>query len=272
MSPRTEALVVHLFVAADSEHRADDLARLRSTWQACGSALGMTGRVPDIDLDPKAGWDDDGTRSTGLLAARTRPGSGVCQAVLRREHDVFCLSAVLEPDSAEGVGWAELDRRWSAAAGGSWPGVLGVARLFLARTADSAAVPEAVRTGVPADPAAPLAWRERGITVPQGFAVWEASSRVDTRPERRLVVLAAEDRDVELSAWTWLGAGLELPPLAKYLLHAAKMRYQLRVWKAAEGVGNLRREADTIIQRLLAAVGPTWEPGRGPSWWRRSAS
>src|ERR1041384_2803543 len=84
-APPTEALVVHVFVAADGTDQAADLAHVEKIWQACGESLGMTGAVPGAGVE----WD-------GTLAARTRPGSGVYQAVLRREHDVFCLSAVLE--------------------------------------------------------------------------------------------------------------------------------------------------------------------------------
>lgn len=267
---QTEALAVHLFVAADGECRAADLAYLRNVWQACGDALGLTRAVPGIDLAPGHGWDDEASGASGLLAARTRPGAGVHQAVLRREHDVFCLSVMLEPDPADGIGWTELDRRWSVAMGQPSSGVLGVARLFLARLVDPVAKPvpdpamtAVVRAGVPADPAAPDAWPEQGIPVPQGFAVWEASAPLDARVERRLVVLAEAGRDAELSAWTWISAGRELPPLAKYLLHAAKLRYQLRVWETGQGFRRLRREADTTIRKLLDIAAPSRrDPGQ----------
>jgi hypothetical protein len=114
-----------------------------------------------------------------------------------------------------------------------------------------------VRANAPADPAAPDDWTERGIVVPQGFAVWEASAPLDARVERRMVVLAGEDGDAELSAWTWIGAGRALPPFAKYLLHAANLRYQLRVWDAGQAFRRLRREADTTIRKLLESVSPS---------------
>ncbi|MFI6504514.1 CATRA conflict system CASPASE/TPR repeat-associated protein [Nonomuraea typhae] len=249
---------MHLFVAADGERPAADLAYLLSVWRLCGDALGMTRAVPGLDLEPAEG-------ATGLLAARTRAGGGVHQAVLRREHDVFCLSVMLEPDPAGGVGWTGLDRRWSEimdTAGRPPPGVLGVARLFLARAADPATA-ELVRARVPADPDAPDAWPERGTAVPGGFTVWEASAPHDGRVERRLVVLAAEHRDAELSAWTWIGAGRELPRLARYLLHAAKLRYQVRVWEKGQGFRRLRQEADATIQTLMEIVSPSRQ--RDPS-------
>ncbi|GAA2974703.1 hypothetical protein LV75_001856 [Actinokineospora diospyrosa] len=212
----------------------------------------MTDAVPGVAIEPD--WAAD-----GVLAARTRPGSGIHQAVLRREHDVFCLSVVVEPDPADGLLWADLDAQWSAVMAPPTPGVLGVARLFLACLPEPGAPP----SGVPADPSAPATWPDRGITVPQGFAVWEASAPDESRAQRRLVVLAGEEQDAELSSWAWIGAGLALPPLAKYLLHAAKLRYQVRVWQAAPDSRDLRAEADSTIRTLLAAVRPGRDPAHG---------
>jgi hypothetical protein len=260
---RAEALVGHLFIAADGEHRAADFTYLLNVWRMCRDTLGMTSAVPGINPDPEEAWDSEASGVTGVLAARTRPGSGVYQAIFRREHDMFCVSVMLEPASADGIGWAELDQLWSVTLGRPSPGTLGVARLFLARLSGSVATPTPdpemaaiVRASVPADPAASDAWPDRGTVVPQGFAVWEASALSDARVERRMAVLAAGNRDTELSAWTWIAAGRELPPLARYLLHAAKLRYQLRVWEAGQGFRQLRKEADTTIRKLLEAVAP----------------
>lgn len=217
LNPPTEALVVHVFILDEDQ--------ARTLWQACGDILGMTEAVPGIDME----W-------AGAFAARTRTGNGVHQAVLRREHDVFCLSVTMEPDG----GWAELERRWDAV---SPSGALGVVKLFL--VPDQASKPSGA-WGAP-------------ITTRQGFEVWEAVDHDDARQERRLVVLGQDN--AELSAWTWLSGGRQLPPLARYLLHAAKLRYQLRVWRAAGGHGQLRHEADATIDRLLAAVSPS---GRNP--------
>jgi CASPASE and TPR Repeat-Associated C-terminal domain len=89
---------------------------------------------------------------------------------------------------------------------------------------------------------------------------WEVSDPDDTGIERRLVVLGT--RDTGLSAWTWISAGRELPPLARYLLHAARVRYQMRIWQDGQGFRQLRKDADAAIQRLLATVSParTREP------------
>lgn len=268
---QANALVVHLFVAANGDHRATDLHYLLGVWQACGDTLGMTSAVAGFTVDLEHGWDAVTGAPTGMLAARTRPGAGVHQAVLRREHDAFCLSVMREPAFADGIGWGELDHDWSVTVGQLSPGVIGSTRLFLARLAAPAAAPapnvelsSVVRAMAPVNTAANGQWWERGIVVPQGSAVWEASAPLDSRAERRIVVVAAEDRDCELSAWAWIGADQQLPPFGKYLLHAAKLRYQLRVWDAGQGFRQLRHEADTTIRKLLHTVAPVSPQRREP--------
>lgn len=281
---QAEALGVHLFVASTGDHRNDAVALVERVWHTCGELLGMTAPVEGVGagLEPGHGWASwlrgaagggDARGPRGLVAARRRPGPGVRQAALRRERDVLCLSVMLAPDAAEGLGWAELDTLWSgvmrSVQGTAGPGsvVLGSARLYLARLAepetslpDAPALPSTapdnpltayVRERAPGAGEAPANWPCTGVVVPQGFAVWETSAAQDTRDERRLVVVAAYDRDPELTAWTWTTRTRALPPLGRYLLHAAKIRYQLRVWNAAEGIGRLRADTDRVIAELL---------------------
>ncbi|HET9253719.1 MAG TPA: CATRA conflict system CASPASE/TPR repeat-associated protein [Pseudonocardiaceae bacterium] len=272
---QASALVVHVFIAVNGEHRAEDHRYLLAVWRACGSALGMTEEiaVTGTAADPPGGWDSPMGES-GLLAVRSRPGPGVHQVVLRREHDTFCVSVMREPAPAEGISWAQLDRQWSDVAGKVSPGVIGTARLYLARLAGAGApTPDGalavvVRSACPADPAAAADWWERGVTVPEGFAVWEASSPADGRDLRKIIVVAAADRDPELSAWAWISRDRSLPPFGRYLLHAAKLRYQRRVWGAGQGFRELRQEADVTVRRLLSMLTPR---ARSPQRWREPA-
>lgn len=239
---RDEALVVHLFAGV-----AEDAPLMRA-WELCGTALGMTEPMPG------PGGAADATH--GLLAARSRPGPGRFQAALRRERDVTCLSALLEGP------WSDMDRRWTEALGegglGEGGGLLGAARLYLARLDDPAAPPDprgplaaSVRAHAPAGSHASARWWDAGVVVTEGFAVWELSETADVRVERRLAVVAAHDRDPQLTAWAWTTRSRELPPLGRYLLHAARLRYQLRVWSAAPDIAGLRAETDTVIAALL---------------------
>jgi len=259
-----EALGVHVFVVTGGEHRAAALTFVRSLWTQCGARLGMTEPVPGVGVgtEPRDGW---AAQAQGLLAVQSAAGPGVRQAVLRRDHDILCLSVMLAPEAA-GEGWPELDAQWSAAVRAAGEGASGEARLYLARLSDPAARPAADPAGALAAavrshaPGAPDRIPEGAVT-PQGFALWELSPATDTRVERRLVVVAGHDRDPELTAWAWTDRNLGLPPLAKYLLHAAKLRYQLRVWRAAGDIGTLRAATDAAITALLER---TAEPA-GPS-------
>ncbi|MGW7415853.1 CATRA conflict system CASPASE/TPR repeat-associated protein [Streptomyces sp. NPDC054863] len=83
-----------------------------------------------------------------------------------------------------------------------------------------------------------------------------ASAADDTRGERRFGVVGCARGEAALSDWAWLGPGHVLPPFAKYLLHAAKLRHQLRVWDGGRGMQELRQEADSALPSLLETVLP----------------
>ena len=207
----------------------------------CGTKLGMTEAVPGTGVG--AAFTADGP-ALGLLAARTAPGPGLEQVALRRERDALCLSVLVQTEESD---WKRLDARWSEVLEPDDHRLLGTARLFLA-LGDATA--ESVRAA-PAVPGAPASWWRHGITVPPGFTVWEMSAAEDARIERRLVVVAGQDQDPALTAWAWTTRDRALPPLARYLLHAAKLRYQLRVWSAAEPIDELRSRTDAAIGALL---------------------
>lgn len=262
---RAEELSVHLFAAAEPGSQPEGLAYLRAIWSACGERLGMTAEVPGITRELDVDWSPGGTR---LLAARKRPGTdaGVYEAVLRLERDTLCLSVMLAPNPAAGIGWAELAEQWQqasrAADEGCRRGLYGSSLLFLAKLTEPAARPSIAPRGRQADvvgarmpaPEAAAGWTRHGVIVPPGFAVWEASAPRDDRIDRRFAVVSADRRDAELSAWAWLGAGRVLPPFARYLLHTARLRYQLRVWGDEVPSRHLRREADAAVQRMLGIV------------------
>jgi hypothetical protein len=54
------------------------------------------------------------------------------------------------------------------------------------------------------------------------------------------VIATGEDGDAVASAWAWSRGDTAIPPLARYLLHAAKLRYQLRVWLRDDRARELR--------------------------------
>src|SRR5262249_12137697 len=82
---------------------------------------------------------------------------------------------------------------------------------------------------------------------------WEVSPPGDSRVLRRIVVLAPPGRDAELSAWTWSNGKPATPPFARYLLNAAKLRYQVRVWNQGRELARLRNRAADSVARLRSA-------------------
>lgn len=253
-------LAVHLYAPVRGAHAESAYALLREIWGRWRSEVGTTDPirafgVPDV-LAPSL-RDVTGNR---VVAAQEKPGPGVFQAILRREHDVICLSGMIAPPEQDDVSWTELDCLWNLVCGAVPDSLLGAARLYLAKLAPTAPQSTAVATAELAErvrvelPDAPDAgeFDDRGVTTRAGFAVWEAGSRDDARLERRVVVVAPTDRDAELSAWTWSRGDEELTPFPWYLLHAAKLRFHLRVWAGGEYLREQRHRLDEATNALDA--------------------
>ncbi|WP_239341582.1 CATRA conflict system CASPASE/TPR repeat-associated protein [Frankia sp. CiP3] len=254
-------LAVHVFAPTGGPHAEDLYVYLRHLWQGCRDQFGMKSSIITLGVppNPPQQHQPDATRVQAGLAAQRHTGSGVFQSLLRREHDVLCLSVMLAPPPEAGVPWTELSRMWVQVSEPVPDGLLGTAELHLARLADpeqgrvepTATLGAACRELLPA-PAPHPDFDTRGTATAGGFAVWEADCEEEARLRRRIVVVAAHDRDAELSSWTWTwtrgGAhGLTVTPFAKYLMHAAKLRYHLRVWAGGAPVRALRRDADRAV-------------------------
>jgi hypothetical protein len=253
-------LVAHVFVAADRSTAG--YRQVSALWQRCVEVFVLddaVGRYPS-ELPATPPMVDEGAELLGLRSGRA---AGVHQVLARRVHDVLCLSVVLAPAQAQG--WVELDARWRAVQPPEAPGVLGSVRILQARLAGSAATLDvaaltpvvAERSGLPAG-----SWRTGLLRAepPLGpFAVWEAAdgaeeSTWDGRADRCIAVVAPADRDPQLSAWTWSRGDGALTPFARYLLHAAKLRYELRV-RSTGRVEEARRAAEAAAGRLEPLAG-----------------
>ena len=266
-------LVVHIFAPATGPHAAAAYGYLRQVWSGCRAGLGMTVAVPGTGLGPDLPERISPLPATEALAAIQRPGAGVFQAVLRREGDLLILSAVLSPAADPGPvpepvpGWAELDLAWQEITDQPPGGLIGEARLYLAESPAAAGMDEmaeSVRSalaGVTGDPRPPLP----RVVVAPGLAVWEAAAQDQARACRRIAVLAGAERADELSAWTWSRGDLALPPFARYLSHAAILRYQLRVWDHGAVTSQVRRQIDAPVARLVELLLATGRetPGGG---------
>lgn len=270
-------LVAHVFVAVDGPNRGADQRYVLDLWRHCRERYGLAEEVGPYPGDTP-GDLLPGPAAGGMLAVRGGGGPGVQQVVLRRLRDVFVLSLVHAPAPGERLGWPALEREWDEVLGSPSPGTIGTARILQARLTDPVVPVDPIvlgsavasASGIPGD------WPEAGVlrlAAPLGpFAVWEAPpapdpvpatvpSLPDTRMHRRVVVVAAADHDDRLSAWTWSRGTSELTPLASYLLHAAKVRFELRI--RAGGTGReLRARVDAAIAPLLELAEDVGDGGR----------
>ncbi|MBL7496016.1 hypothetical protein I6A84_42395 [Frankia sp. CNm7] len=259
-------LVAYLFAPVDGPRAEGAYDHLRAVWTACRERLDMTRAVRGTDT-PATLPALSGLGHRRVLAAQESPAEGIFQAVLRREHDLLCLSVMLAPPAMAPVwDWAALDAAWLATAGEPPPSLVGAARVYQGRLdetdessgsspdrapAFAAALPEDLRAG---------AWGHHGVTTGSGLAVWEVGDRRDDRLERRFVVIAGAASDWDLSTWTWTRDDDVLPTLPSYLGHAAKVRYQWRIWEGGEPVRALHARAEARLRRLTG--GPNDDVGR----------
>ncbi|MFF7653242.1 CATRA conflict system CASPASE/TPR repeat-associated protein [Streptomyces sp. NPDC007983] len=249
-----QSLVVHLFVATTGPRRSASYRRLREVWAACGPQLGMTHPVAATGLPDTLPEELGELPAAGAVAAR-RDRAGVAQAVLRRHHDLLCLSVALSPAAGEQGSWEAWDRRWTRIADGERGWVVGEARLFVAYRETAGAGPvsareltEAIRAELPL-PLGP------GVAVARpAVTLWEATGESPTRPSRRFVAVADDDGDGprDTEHWLWSQGGGAPPPFARYLADAAKLRYEMRVHGAHDS--DLASPAGPVVDGALAAL------------------
>ncbi len=272
--------VAHIFAPAEGS-RADDAFRaLGQIWQGCELLFGMTGSVPASGLPRTFPPAREALPADGevALAVQERPGANY-QAVLRLHHDVLNLSIGLTPPEAAASAtppeaarfappwWRAVDYQWSLLTAEHAGCLLGDARLYLARIEDEVRPVGAVSPSLYAELSRMLPsgatggpGPSAGVTLGQGVALWETSVKPDERALRRFILAVDADADPVASAWVWSGGDAVIPPLARYLLHAAKLRYEMRVWQRDSQARTLQATLDSLsaeIRRLAAA-----DPGR----------
>jgi len=258
--------VAHLFAPVDGPGADAAYRAIAEIWRGCGLQFQLTDPIPGIGLPyllagTRADLPADGEVP---LAARERPGAN-CQAVLRLHHDLLNLSVALAPPEMTTTQswWRTLDYQWEMLTARHSPHLLGEARLYLARVDAE----ESIRAASPAlyaelsgllpdgdgeqNPSA-------GVAIPRDLALWETATEPDDRMLRRFVLAIAPDADPAASAWVWSRGDVAIPPLARYLLHAAKLRYEMRVWRSDGQARELRAALDTLSAefRRLGASDP----------------
>ena len=252
--------VAHLFVPLSGPDASVALAGVRTLWENCRNQLGMTQPIVEAGLAAELP-EEPANRPDGPLAGLQDPAVRY-QAIARREHDVLNFSfAIAAPDAVPQArfrlaasvppGWHEFTRWWDNLGAGA--AALGAAIVYLAKTPDVTAVD--LRAEVPRREDDADAWWEDGYSL-STFAAWEVTA-AGVYGSRRLVLLAGLDQDVELSRFAWSDGGTALPPLARYLMHAAKLRYLARVLGDGQQLTRLRERTDghrDHVTRLLRDI------------------
>ncbi|MEV6239126.1 CATRA conflict system CASPASE/TPR repeat-associated protein [Lentzea sp. NPDC051838] len=240
------ALLTFFQVPVEGPHAAAGRAWLDEAWRVLGDELGFTGPVPGL------GVGVDLRDGPGLLAARQRDGHEVWQASVRLEHDVLCLTVMMAPardrDCAEV--WLELEREL-ARLGQPSAGVLGETRILMALSTGEIDLEGVLRAAVPGGGTVGWSRRPDRISLPDGIVrVWETSPPADDRVVRRLVAVASADQERPLDRLVWTTGDGELTPLARHLMHAAKLRYQIRVFLRDRGIARGKGMPDVTAPAL----------------------
>lgn len=245
-----QEIAAHVFLPLDGPQADEADAALRAIWSRCRVLLAADRLVAQD-------WPNAPPAAPFAVAAGVRGGSAVLaacendgqdvQVVLRREHEVACLSILLghRPHDT----WLGLDPLLQSVLGADREALLGIAVLYLGKTAagpeGSLAVAPQITDGIrdllpTGGPGGQ--WWLRGCAM-AGLGVWENSPYDDDRTERRFAMLALPGEDKELSKWAWSdGGAASLPAFSRYLMHMAKLRYQVNVYSQLPRVAEL---ADT---------------------------
>ncbi|WP_141962659.1 CATRA conflict system CASPASE/TPR repeat-associated protein [Actinoallomurus bryophytorum] len=261
-----QELVAHAFALLSGPTQASAEAAVRALWDGCGSHLSTTEEVARTGLPARIPTTLPSGRLGGYVpVAACQDADRRVEVILRRTGDILVLSVLLTDGPT--ATWTGLDAKLDTVLDGA--ALLGVARLYLGTTT-GAAGPELGRDAAELLGATEEVgqWWHHGVTVSGGLALWDARPRDDGR-ERRLVVLAPPGAQDELGRCAWAVPGhADMPPLARYLLHVAKIRYQRDVRTRADVSGNaaspataLRNSAVTTarLQAMRQAVHATWE-------------
>lgn len=236
-----QELVAHVFLPGGGPHAGRAHESLKRIWARCRDLLHVTEPIT-VAGDPHP----------GVVTMRESPGREF-QVVLRRERDVFNLSLLLASQEP----WRRLDGLLDTVIGEGPEVALGVARLYLAKSTDEALrAPATLGSGIAGmlPGAQEHGWWTLPFTTASGLVAWEISPRDEARAERRVAVLAPPGGDRDLSVWTWSDGRPGMPPLARYLMHAAKIRYEMRVRERSVPAGRLCRSIDEGAGRVRELI------------------
>lgn len=224
------ALLAHAFFAADGRGpEQGGEAGLRALWYAM-TKIDVNSEIDGVPKDlQRAAAGGFTERLTVLGGLQTADGAG--QLIVYQDHDVLGASLLLAPDTAD-TSWACLQRQWETVLEGepAVVGALGSVVIYLAQVSVGVAAHASIKPLWALLPTKGRADRAKAM-FDHGINVWElppADSGAVARHRRFTVVAPLSERDA-LDRWLWSDDRQGLVPFTRYLLHAAKLRYQQHV-------------------------------------------
>jgi nucleoside phosphorylase len=193
------------------------------------------------------------------------------------DHGVLGVTVMMPP--ARGVdcsgAWTDLERTWAEAVADLTPeDVLGEVRTFLAllprlpgpgsahdNDATDKRVHDLVRAAIP-EPSDD-GWWQRWDAIPfcspdgraEDVLMWEIGPEADgERSVRRLAAIAPARSEHQAGPFSWTNSDEMPSPLTRHLMHAARLRYQLRLFDDGKRLGQLRDELSLLVKSLSGGV------------------
>jgi nucleoside phosphorylase len=266
-------LLAHVFLAQGGPGAGAGSGPLRSLWAAVTLGFSLDRGIPLLGVPahlPRELALFPG--EFALLAAAESAATSIWQACAWADRGVLGVTVMMAPprDRDCAQAWAGLERAWEEAVA-AFPaeGILGESRVFLALLAQATEgeageepppprpAQDLVRAAAPG-PATP-GWWQRCEAVPLSppddgtgeVATWEIGpDRHDGRRTRRLVALAAAESERQADDFLWTSGDGTLSPLARHLMHAARLRHQIRVFDEGNLPRQLRGELGALVDDL----------------------
>lgn len=262
-APYHPSVVVHIFAYAVGPGREAAQRYLAAVWSACAERLATTEPVPGSSVG--IGFPADLDPHTGVVAHAHDPaGPGPrfrAEVRLSVDGTTATLAIALDEDWPTGRDrWHEIAT--AAATHANPDDVVGTAVVLLA-TVPAGTPRDATDRAVIAAAAAVAGtgWRVGPAAGPRdGARLAEILPEVpdDGRAVRWIAAITAEgsagSRMPDLRTWVWDRSPTGPAVLVSYLLLAARLRSEWRVWRHANGFGADIEEVDDAVRELMTIL------------------